>query len=212
MVLESVQVKYFNKITLPIPKDRVYSRLGYAKGITKLDPKQRDAFEGYIEASLDMVALKGAGAILPIDKIRDSEIVLGRGNIFKSRDLAGFLIDSNKILLMAATSGSKIVEAISRNSGGKDVTAAVIFDAVAGEMADGALSWIMNYFNRQLSREGRQLTSRRFSAGYGDFSLDNQKIIFDTLKLERLGLSLSEQYTFIPEKSVTAVAGIRLKG
>jgi len=79
-------------------------------------------------------------------------------------------------------------------------------------MADNALSWIINYFNRQLSRESKQLTSKRFSAGYGDFSLENQKIIYDVLKLEQLGISLSDKYMLIPEKSVTAVVGIKLKG
>ncbi len=112
---------------------------------------------------------------------------------------------------MAATAGPEIVKAISENSTGKDVTAAVVFDAVASEMADSALGWVMNYFNRELARENKQLTLRRFSAGYGDFLLENQKIIYDVLDLGRLGISLSDGYMLIPEKTVTAVAGIRIK-
>jgi len=207
-----MQIKYFNPITLSTPKDRIYSRLGFTKGITKLDDKQRDEVEGYIEKALEIVELKGAGAILPIDKIEASKIILTEDITFESESLAKFLVDSQEVLLMAATSGSKIVEAISKDSADKDVTSAVVFDAVASEMADNALSWIINYFNRQLSRESKQLTSKRFSAGYGDFSLENQKIIYDVLKLEQLGISLSDKYMLIPEKSVTAVVGIKLKG
>lgn len=51
-------------------------------------------------------------------------------------------------------------------------------DAVASEMADAALDWIMDYINRQLRREGRHLLPRRFFAGYADFALDNQAELF----------------------------------
>ena len=206
-----MQIEYFNQIALPTPKDRIYSRLGFAKGITKLDDKQRNEVEDYIEQALEIVQLKGAGVILPIKEIEASKISLKEEINFESEALAQFLADSKEVLLMAATAGSKIVEVISEDSAGKDITAAVVFDAVASEMADGALSWIINYFNRQLSRESKQLTPKRFSAGYGDFLLENQKIIYDVLKLEQLGISLSDNYLLIPEKSVTAVAGVKSK-
>jgi len=206
-----MKIEYFNQIALSVPKDKIYSRLGFAKGVTKLDDKQRDQVEGYIEKALEIVELKGAGAILSINKIETSKIILAEGISFVSESLAKFLVDSKEVLLMAATAGSKIVEVISQDSAGKDITAAVVFDAVASEMTDGTLSWIINYFNRQLSRENKQLTSRRFSAGYGDFSLDNQKVIYDLLKLGQLGISLNDKYILTPEKSVTALAGIGFK-
>jgi len=59
-----------------------------------------------------------------------------------------------------------------------------------------------------LLREGRCLTRRRYSPGYGDLALSNQKIIYDALGLEKLGLTLTERFLLIPEKSVLAIAGI----
>ena len=206
-----MQIKYFDPIILSTPKDRIYSRLGFAKGITKLDNKQRDEVEGYIEKASEIVELKGVGAILSIKKIEFSKVLLTEDIVFESEALSKFLAGSQEILLMAATSGSAIVEAISQDSAGKNLTKAVVFDAVASEMADSSLSWIVNYFNRELSRKSKQLTSRRFSAGYGDFLLENQKIIYDLLNLKKLGINLTDKYILIPEKSVTAVAGIGLK-
>ncbi len=63
-----MKIEYFNPITISTPKDRIYSRLGYAKGITKLSDKQRNEVEGYIERALEIVELKGAGTILSIKK------------------------------------------------------------------------------------------------------------------------------------------------
>lgn len=206
-----MNIKVFNPITLSAPKDKIYSRLGYAKGVTKLNDKQRDEFEKYIEEALALIELKGVAGRISIREIEPPKIALKEDITFKSKSLAQVLIDCQEVLFMAATAGPEIVKATSENSTGKDVTAAVVFDAVASEMADSALGWVMNYFNRELARENKQLTLRRFSAGYGDFLLENQKIIYDVLDLGRLGVSLSDGYMLSPEKTVTAVAGIRIK-
>jgi len=49
------------------------------------------------------------------------------------------------------------MEAIVKETKEDHLTAAVIYDATASEMADAALDWIMDYINRQLRREGRHL-------------------------------------------------------
>ena len=206
-----MQIKLFNSITLSPPKDKIYSRLGYAKGITKVDDKQRDEFENYIDQALALIELKGAAVRVPIIKIDSPEIALKENIVFRSSSLAQILINCREVLFIAATAGHKVVKAISEGSLGKDVTAAVVFDAVASEATDSALGWIMNYFNRELVRENKQLTLRRFSAGYGDFALENQKIIYDVLDLGQLGISLSDNYMLTPEKTVTAFAGIKAK-
>jgi len=66
----------------------------------------------------------------------------------------------------------------------------------------------MTYVNRQLLRESRRLLPRRFSAGYADFALENQKILHEQLQMERLGVSLTPRFLLVPEKSVTAVGAI----
>jgi len=91
---------------------------------------------------------------------------------------------------------------------GSDVTRAVVFDAVASEMTDAGLDWIMRYWNQELRRENKTLTKRRMSAGYGDFLLENQKIFHALLDLNCLGVTITPQYILVPEKSVTGVAGI----
>ncbi|MFH1238699.1 MAG: methionine synthase, partial [bacterium] len=105
--------------------------------------------------------------------------------------------------------GSKIMTAIRTNSASKDVTQAVIFDATASEIVDEALNWIIDYLNRELRRENKYLTRKRFSAGYADFALSNQEIIYKTLQMKKLGVTLTKNYIMNPEKSVTAITGIK---
>lgn len=203
-----MKVNLFETITVSLPRARIYTRLGYAKGKTKLTPEQEDLVEKYIDQALGLIELKGSAVQIPINKISSAGLELKDGIVFESKDLAEFLKDCQEVVLMAATCGSKITEAIQKDSSGKDVTSAVVFDAVASEIVDEALTWIKTYYNSQLRRENKQLTDRRFSAGYGDFALSNQEIIFEVLNLAKLEISLSESYILVPEKTVTAVAGV----
>jgi len=75
-------------------------------------------------------------------------------------------------------------------------------------MVDAALDWIMDYLNRQMLREGKRLLPRRFSAGYADFKLENQKKIYEKLQMDKLGVAINSGFILLPEKSVTAISGI----
>lgn len=67
---------------------------------------------------------------------------------------------------------------------------------------------MMEFLNKMLRKEGKKLTKHRYSPGYGDLPLLNQRLIYSLLNLERLELKLTDQCMLIPEKSVLAVAGI----
>ncbi len=205
-----MNVNFFKHIIIPPPTPRIYARLGYSQSKTKLNQQQKDEIEKYIQEALTFIELKGSAIRIPINKINKSKTTLQKGIIFKSKDLVKLFANSKEILIMGATAGNNIMKAIKDNSRQKDLTRAVIFDAVASEIVDDVLPWIINYYNRELARENKHLTKRRFSAGYGDFALENQKTIYNTLKMKQLGVTLTKNYILIPEKSVTAVAGIEI--
>lgn len=205
-----MQVRFFDPVNVSVPVKRVYTRLGYSEGKTKLGLEQKDKVESFIEEAKGLLSLKGAAVLLPISKTEGAEIFLLEGISFESKSLEQMLQGCCEVLLMGATAGDRIIKAIEQDSAGGNMTRAVVFDAVASETVDAGLEWITNYFNNQLSRKNMRLTKRRFSAGYGDFSLENQKIIHEVLNLEKIGVSLTSKYILIPEKSVTAVTGVRI--
>ncbi|MCP4651966.1 MAG: hypothetical protein GY858_01080 [Candidatus Omnitrophica bacterium] len=200
-----MNVNYFENIIIAPPKERIYARLKFAKGKTVLEDSQALEVEEHISQAASLINIKGAGVIAGVKDVEPNKVILSDGIVFESQQLVKFLEGCSQILIMGATAGQKIIDAISENN----LTASVVFDATASEMIDESLNWIVNYFSRQLVRESKHITKRRYSAGYGDFTLDNQKIICDTLDLKRFGVSLTQSYILTPEKSVTAIAGIR---
>ena len=200
---------FLNYINVTPPIERIYSRLGYAKGKTALDSQNKKKIDFYIEKALEKISLKASISRLPLLNTEKNMVNLVSGISFQSKDLSELFAGSQEVLFMGATAGRDIAETISVYSKGKDVTAAVVYDALASEMTDAALDWVTRFFSNSLRRENKGLTKRRYSAGYGDFELRNQKTIYEVLELEKLGVSITEEFLLIPEKTVTALAGIK---
>jgi hypothetical protein len=165
-----------------------------------------------MEEAQSLIALKGTVLRLPIREISADRVVLEGDVVFSSRNLARFLDRCREAVLMGTTAGPAIMEAITEDAVGRNVTRAVVMDATASEMTDAALDWIVSYLGNSLRREGRALLHRRYSAGYGDFLLENQRTLYHLLQLERFGVTLTDSCLLIPEKSVTAITGIVTAG
>jgi hypothetical protein len=199
---------FFESIPVTLPRPAIYRRLGYRKGATRISPGQGQEIEGYIAAALPLVQLQGSALRLPIE-IEDTLLIrLPEGDAFASRKLARFLKDAREIILMGATAGMAIMEAIQADIEGRNATRGVVLDATASEVVDAALDWITGYFRQSLRREGKTLLNSRFSAGYGDFDLENQQLMHRLLQMDRLNVTITENCLLVPEKSVTAVTGI----
>jgi hypothetical protein len=204
-----MEFKSFSKITIEMPLEHIYSRLGYARGKTKISKTQEDELLRSVSQAEELLSLQGAGLRLGVKSKSDKAITLDDGVIFESLSLAQLFHGCDEALLIGATAGTKMHDFIKQNSREGDVTKAVIFDAVASECVDKALDWIMDYFYTQLRREGRSFSRFRFSAGYSDFTLDNQRVFYDKLRLMDFGVRLTSNSMFVPEKTVTAVVGIK---
>ncbi|MDX9715096.1 MAG: hypothetical protein RBT37_06685 [Dissulfurispiraceae bacterium] len=204
----TMPVNFINHIPIEAPIRMILTRLGYRSAKTVLSRREREKLEKTIAESFYLCEPKGCWMRIPIVDKKYDEIVLPEGMILKSRSLAELLKNSSAIALMASTVGAAIVNAASDAISCGDGSTAVILDAVGGQSADAAMNWINEFLRRQVSRNDEQITIRRFSPGFGDFTIDNQKLFYSLLELDSLGLTLTSRYMLVPEKSVTAVVGI----
>lgn len=201
-------VIFLEKIIIDPPAAAIYSRLGFKKKITSLSSSHQKETNRHIEEAASIIRLQGSFLRLPISNKDGRKIELAGRVSFDSTKLAAFLRGCREAVLLGATAGNPIMEAIRDKTSRGDLTAAVVYDATASEMADAALDWIMDYINRQLRREGKHLLPRRFSAGYADFALENQKIFYEKLQLAKIGVTITPSFLLLPEKSVTAISGV----
>jgi cobalamin-dependent methionine synthase I len=201
-------VIFFEKISIDPPREKIYQRLGYRKRTTRISTIRQKETDYFINEASSLISLKGSLLRLTINHNNGGKINLAGDLAFTSKKLSTFLRDCEEAVFMGATAGNAIMEAIKKKTGHDDLAAAVVYDATASEMTDAALDWIMDYINRLLRREGKVLLPRRFSAGYADFNLENQKTIYEILQMGKIGVTITPSFILIPEKSVTAISGI----
>ena len=135
-----------------------------------------------------------------------SVVKLDNGTVFHSKALAKYVGKAQELYLFGATLGSRVDIALRR------MALISVAEAGAGQAVAAAL--IETYcddccaeLQKQLP-EGKQL-KWRFSPGYGDWPLEEQKILFPVLDCAHtIGLTLTECCMMAPVKSVTAVMAV----
>lgn len=206
------KIKYFDNIPAAPKRELILTRLGYRKGVTELNGNDISLVEDNIRLGEYLSKPAGAYLIVPISSINDSNIMLENGITFESSGLLNLLKNSHSVVLMAATVGREVTERVFNEIEKGNAAAGLIIDSVASQTADACLDWMVQLLRKILVREGKLLTRHRYSPGYGDLPLSYQKVIFETLKLGKLNMALTEKFMLVPEKSVIAIAGIEEKG
>lgn len=144
----------------------------------------------------DEFTLKAEGKIL---RVGDAEI----SSEMLSKNLSG----ADRVIMFGATIGSEVDKLI-RITSLTDPAKAVIFQACGAMFVEE----FVNDFNRRIESEKAtegKMCCKRFSPGYGDLSLETQKLFFRMLNCSKIGLTLMDTLIMAPEKSVTAFIGIK---
>jgi cobalamin-dependent methionine synthase I len=198
-------MKILRSIPVQVPDERIYMRLGRYRHFAEISSAQKEHFAKTIAAAKSKCRSAAAWEVVPIRSNRDSEVTIEGGDVFASPGLSKLLEGCDQVLLLAVTAGTEICEAAKEASSAAETA---IYDAVGSETADAAAAWIQDYVRQGLRPRGLAVAERRFSPGYGGLALSVQEIFFRRLQLAELGMTLTPAFFMIPEKSVTALAGV----
>ena len=123
----------------------------------------------------------------------------------EGESVRALLKDCDHVILMAATRGSS-VERLIRRAQAVDMAGALILDACGS----AAIENVCDNLCADLAAgfAPRYLTDR-FSPGYGDMPLSQQRELFAALDVtRRIGVTLTDSGLMLPQKSVTALIGV----
>jgi len=128
--------------------------------------------------------------------------ISGTGVILKGSSVNKFLKDSDEIFLTAVTLGFESERFIT-NTQKVSLSEGLLADIIASAYIDEACD-VLEF---ELSQNYK--INRRFSCGFGDFSIDVQPDILKILDTQKtIGLYCNENNIMLPRKSLTAVIGI----
>jgi hypothetical protein len=190
---------------LVISHKEITRYLGYGKVV--IPETDQTLIDRCLAQVKQVMAGKACYSRFPVTFIGDGRIRMPYGEI-ESRHLSKNIAGCSEIYIFAATIGAAFDRMLVRTRLTSMAEAAVM--QACGAAAIEAVCDALNEKLRiEAEEEGKTLCSR-YSPGYGDLALDNQKGVFEVLNPSKyIGLSLMDTMIMSPEKSVTAIIGIR---
>ncbi len=135
-------------------------------------------------------------------EVSDNKVEIN-GFTFESQRLADTVMGCKKICVFGATLGTEC-DRLLRLYASSDIAKTMVLQACLAAKIEEVCDELEN----ELKAQG--LTIRqRYSPGYFDLDLKENKKIFEMLELtKRIGITLTDTYQMVPSKSVTALIGI----
>lgn len=196
-----------------INRKEIYRYMGY-RG-QEPDEQIKRMTEIVLEELLSVIRPRNVYRIYNCDVQKDKiylwdmdKIQLDRKDIIlQSKNLADNLKACSQCVIMAATLGIEAEQLLQRYEL-ISMTKATIVQACGAACIESYCNQLQEEIYKRV-QENEMYLRPRFSPGYGDLSLETQKIIFEKLECtKRLGLTLLESLLMYPSKSVTALIGV----
>ncbi|MBR5421117.1 MAG: Vitamin B12 dependent methionine synthase activation subunit [Lachnospiraceae bacterium] len=190
--------------SLDISAREVARYLGYSREaiVSESDPE----IVKTIEEVRPLIAGKACYCRYPLSFFDTDGVELPYGPV-RSADLRRNLEGCSGIYVFAATIGAGFDRALKRVSL-RSMAEAAYWQAAGAAAIEAVCDALNKMLEEEAAEQGLHLR-RRFSPGYGDLGLENQKGVFQILNPSKLiGLSLMDSLIMSPEKSVTALIGI----
>lgn len=191
---------------IAIDPGEVYHLLGYPSS-DRVEDKVRDAVKELTGFTLRIITPKYQYTVVPINAYQDDEsVVLGDKTVLHGEGIASALRFADEAGIILVTIGQRIVDAIKRMEE-TDVTRSFFLDATAS-VAVESLAEMVHLEIAEKAFEKELYVGHRYSPGYCDWDLTQQRILFSLLDGAKIGVRLTRTHLMIPRKSISAIVGL----
>lgn len=194
-----------DKDDIEIDEAEVLRYLGYSKVlVTEEDKKQ---IRPLVEEARAFFTCRACYRRFDLEVLPGNHLVLPYATV-ESKDLTRNLSGCHGVYFFAATIGAPFDRLMLRTRV-ESMSKAAIFQAIGATAVEDVCEKVCKKLAEEAASLG-EVTRPRYSPGYGDFGLENQRGFFDSLRPEKYaGITLNDTLIMSPEKSVTAFVGIK---
>ena len=139
--------------------------------------------------------------------IHGSSVAIDGSVVFESNVVAQLLERCVKVAAFLVTIGSRLEKIVSSLAENGLVLQATVLDAVGSVVVEKTADFVQGKIGQVASAQGLSI-SRRFSPGYCDWDISQQKMLFEILNSDVTGVHLTKEYLMLPRKSMSGIIGI----
>lgn len=159
-----------------------------------------------VREALALAEPRGIWQVLPYDN--KNGIICGdfpmklEGNAIKHH-----LANSSSVAVLAVTVGDEIEKQSDAHFKAGEYVKGLLLDAAATTSVEHLADQVDELIQKEASKNGEK-TVWRFSPGYGDWPIYQQKQFCQLIQAEKIGVSVTDHSMLFPRKSVSAIIGL----
>ncbi|MEA1959240.1 MAG: vitamin B12 dependent-methionine synthase activation domain-containing protein [Chloroflexota bacterium] len=195
-------------LDVTIGKKQLCRRLGYWNSD---EPRASIStlIEETIEEAHQLIEPSCTYQIMDVQHIRRPRVTLVNGAkmTVTSDVLSWVLYPCEQAAIFACSIGPKVEEQVARLTEEGYLVKAMILDAIGSEAVEQLAGLFQDEVQRIANKAEAEITNR-YSPGYCDWDIKQQKLIFKNLEADLAGISLSDECLMKPRKSISGIIGI----
>ena len=195
-----------NRIYIEISKQKVCRYIGYDTSC-KIPARISSLIDEYIECAHYLIEPNYSYNVRDVGWIQGSTVVIEGSIILESRVLANLLEQCHKVAVFLTTIGKNLEEAVYRLCADGHVLQATVLDAIGSMAIERLVDSVQDRIEMAAGTQGFAI-SQRFSPGYCDWDLNQQKQIFQIVDSNKVGVRLTDECLMVPQKAVSGIIGI----
>jgi len=161
----------------------------------------------YIENAHQFISPSFSYAVRDIVLVTGNSVTIEYGAIFKSEVISELLEKANKVAVFVLTIGNYLEDAAAQLAKGGLVLQSAVLDAIGSDAVEKLADSVESQISEIAHNQGLTIT-RRFSPGYCDWNVNQQKMVFQAMKGDHAGVRLTDGCLMIPRKSISGIIGI----
>lgn len=193
-------------INIEIDKKQVCRYIGY-DDTHEMSARISSLFDDYAEHAHYLINPLYSYVIKNVEWARGSMALIEDSIIFKSQVIAQLLEHCNQVAILLVTIGKYLEETTSKLARDGLMLQATVLDAIGSDAVEKVADFVQGRIKEIAEAKGLFI-SRRFSPGYCDWNIGQQRMIFHALTGNTVGVRLTGECLMIPQKSISGIIGI----
>ena len=193
-------------VDIEIDKEQVCHYIGY-DGNHGMSARISSLIDDYAEHAHHLINPLYSYVIKNVEWARGSMALIDDSIIFKSQVVAQLLEHCSQVAILLVTIGKYLEETTSKLARDRLMLQATVLDAIGSDAMEKVADAVQDRIKEIAGTMGLVI-SRRFSPGYCDWNIGQQRMIFHALTGNTIGVRLTGECLMIPQKSISGIVGI----
>jgi hypothetical protein len=193
-------------VDLEIDKKQVCHYIGYEDD-QNLSARISSLIDDYAEHAHSLINPLFSYVIKDVEWARGSIALIEGSIIFKSRIIARLLERCPQVAIFVVTIGKYLEETAWQLARDGLILQATVLDAIGSDAVEKMADFAQARIKEIVKAQGLVI-SRRFSPGYCDWNIGQQRMLFYALTGNTLGIRLTGECLMIPQKSISGIVGV----